>query len=375
MDEFCKVKSSNLSPVFTLARTTESGRRGRLETAHGTIETPFFLPVGTAGAVRGLTQRDLHDLQAQVLLCNTYHLHLHPGEEVIAAAGGLHTFIDWQKPILTDSGGYQVFSLRGLRKISDHGVEFRSHADGNKHFLGPQEAVQIQHQLGSDIIMCFDECPPSTASHREIEQAVDRTLRWARICKTTHEKLQTSGRNSSLLFGIIQGGLESDLRKKCAEELIAIGFDGYAIGGLAVGESEEEMLEVLREVVPLLPPDQPRYLMGVGVREQLKKCVTLGIDMFDCVLPMRIARHGTILLSDGSDLRITNTKFKDAHIPIDPDSPSDLSRMHMRSYLHHLFRVHERYAETIACKQNLGVTLAMMSDLRNDLDQNKTENT
>ncbi|OGJ78658.1 hypothetical protein A2398_03795, partial [Candidatus Peribacteria bacterium RIFOXYB1_FULL_57_12] len=299
--------------------------------------------------------------------CNTYHLHLHPGEDTVQQAGGLHRYIGWEKPILTDSGGYQVFSLRGLRHISERGVEFRAHTDGSRHVLGPQEATEIQWKFGSDIIMCFDECPPSTASRREIETAVDRTLRWAKICKTTHDQLKQSA-NGPLLFGIVQGGLHFDLRKKCAEELRAIGFDGYALGGLAVGESEEEMLGILREVAPLLPEEYPRYLMGVGVLHQLRACVALGIDMFDCVLPMRIARHGTILLSDGSEIRITNAEFKQAHVPLDPDSPSDLSRTHLKSYLHHLFKVNERLAETIACKQNLGVTLKMMRDLRTKMD-------
>ena len=233
----------------------------------------------------------------------------------------------------------------------------------------------MQWKIGADIIMCFDECPPSTASRREIESAVDRTLRWAKICKETHDRLRNSGNrergNSDrmpLLFGIIQGGLHLDLRKKCAEELQAIGFDGYALGGLAVGESEEEMLSVLRDITPLLPKGQPRYLMGVGVIHQLKACVALGIDMFDCVLPMRIARHGTILLSDGSEIRITNAKFNEDHTPIDPDSASALSRIHLKSYLHHLFQVNERLAETIACKQNLSVTLKMMRDLRKQMD-------
>lgn len=363
--------------MFTLKQDSPLGRRATLETAHGTIETPFFFPVGTAGAMRGLTHADLIDLKAQVLLCNTYHLHVSPGENTIAAAGGLHDFIGWNRPILTDSGGFQVFSLRGLRHISENGVEFRAHTDGSSHFLGPKEATEIQWKLNADMIMCFDECPPSTASRREIETAVDRTLRWAKVCKITHECLKqasqaslTSSTSQPLLFGIVQGGLHFDLRKKCVEELQAICFDGYALGGLAVGESEDEMLGLLREVTPLLPAEKPRYLMGVGVIHQLRACVALGIDMFDCVLPMRIARHGTLLLSDGSEIRITNAQFKEDHSLIDPASPSALSRTHRKSYLHHLFSVHERLAETIACKQNLGVTLKMMRDLRSNIAEN-----
>lgn len=362
--------------MFDLIRTTSFGRRGQLASAHGMIQTPFFLPVATAGAMRGITFEDLKDLGAQALLCNTYHLHIHPGEDVIASAGGLHSYIGWEKPILTDSGGYQVFSLRGLRRISDRGVSFRSHADGSEHMLGPAEATTIQWKFGSDIIMCFDECPPSTATRRDIEQAVDRTLRWAKSCKETFEHLKqtsaatstTSRTSAASLFGIVQGGLHADLRKKCAEELIAIGFDGYAIGGLAVGESESEMLDVLRSVTPLLPETKPRYLMGVGVIDQLKACVKIGIDMFDCVLPMRIARHGTLIVSDGSEIRITNAAFMDDHSPIDSASPSHFSRTHGKSYLHHLFKVNERMAETIACKQNLGVTLTMMRRLRSSMD-------
>ncbi|MDD5623801.1 MAG: tRNA guanosine(34) transglycosylase Tgt [Candidatus Peribacteraceae bacterium] len=353
--------------MFELLHTTPLGRRGRLHTAHGVIETPFFMPVGTGGAMRGITHKDLLDLEAQILLCNTYHLHLHPGEDTIARAGGLHRFIHWEKPILTDSGGFQVFSLKSMRKITEEGVHFRSHVNGDPLFLGPESATEIQHKLGADIIMCFDECPPSTASRKDIEAAVDRTLKWAKICKETHVRLAQKTSAPPLLFGIVQGGLERDLREKCARELLAIGFDGYAIGGLAVGESEEAMFEVLQWVCPLLPADKPRYLMGVGVLHQLIKCVSLGIDMFDCVLPMRIARHGTILLTSGEELKITNAPYKEAHEPIDPLSPSDFSQSHARSYLHHLFKTNERLAETIACKQNLGVTLKMMRDLRAEI--------
>ncbi len=391
--------------MFTLHKTTASGRLGTLQTPHGEIQTPFFMPVGTAGAMKGITHQDLYDLGAQILLCNTYHLHLQPGEDIVAGAGGLHSFIDWRKPILTDSGGFQVFSLRDTSKITDDGVHFKSHINGDKLFLDPETAMRIQHKLGADMIMCFDECPPSTASRESIIKAVDRTIRWAAECKKWHdrlkgerlkrtEKMKKTQRNAAkvstsfqsfdslesfqslnesstsfpLLFGIVQGGLEPDLRKKCAEELIAIGFDGYAIGGLAVGESQEEMYDVVDMVAPLLPEDRLRYLMGVGVREQLEICVSKGIDMFDCVLPMRIARHGTVLLTDGSDIRITNQKYKTMHEPIDLDSPSVFSRTHLKSYLHHLMRANERLGETIASLQNIGVTLKTMKDLRSKIE-------
>lgn len=326
------------------------------------------MPVGTAGAMRGITHKELLDLGAQILLCNTYHLHIQPGEDVIEQVGGLHEFVDWKKPILTDSGGYQVFSLRNTNKIVKDGVHFQSHINGDALFLGPESAMRIQHALGADIIMCFDHCPPSKSSRKDIAEAVERTLRWAKECKEWHEKLSKKSSHPPLLFGIVQGGLERDLREKCTQELIAMDFDGYAIGGLAVGEEPEEMYGVLDTVCPLLPEEKPRYLMGVGMIDQLKTSITKGIDMFDCVLPMRLARHGHILLQDGSDLRIIRSEYREAHEPIDPDSPSPLSRTHLRSYLHHLFKANERLAETIACMQNLGVTLKAMQDLRSEME-------
>ena len=357
-----------------------SGRRGRLVTAHGVVDTPFFMPVGTCGAMKGLTQQDLLDLGAQVLLCNTYHLHLQPGETVIQEAGGLHEFIGWEKPILTDSGGFQVFSLRGISEITESGVHFRNHLNGDPLFLGPEESMRIQHALGADMILCFDHCPPSTAGRDDQIAAVEGTLRWAKECKKWHEQLRipkiprsprTSGSSSPesfpLLFGIVQGGLERDLRERCAQELVNIGFDGYAIGGLAVGETEEEMYQMLDVVCPLLPEDKPRYLMGVGRISQMKTAIAKGIDMFDCVLPMREARHGTIHLSDGSTIRIVNSKFRHDHSVIDPDSPSPLGRLHKKSYLHHLLHAHERLGETIACSQNMGVTLKAIRDIRESI--------
>jgi queuine tRNA-ribosyltransferase len=383
--------------MFTLVKENAEGRRGRLMTAHGVLETPFFMPVGTAGAMKGLTHEDLLALGAEVLLCNTYHLHIRPGEDVVEEAGGLHAFINWEKPILTDSGGFQVFSLEAMRKVTDDGVSFQSHLDGAPLFLGPTEATEIQHKLGADIIMCFDQCPPSKAPRAEIEEAVDRTLLWARQCMDIHQRLlrermpmlptiprnvrkklphstcsrpsessasSESSVSSPLLFAIVQGGLHRDLRKKCAEELIAMGFDGYAIGGLAVGEEEGEMFGVLDDVCPLLPKDKPRYLMGVGRINQMVTAVSKGIDMFDSVLPMREARHGTLYLSDGSTIRILNNKFVHDHSPIDPESPSPLSRTYKKSYLNHLMRSGERLGETVACMQNMGMTLMEIRKLR-----------
>ncbi len=359
-----KTRNLYASRVFHVNNETARGRAGRIETMHGVIETPVFFPVATDGAMRGLSLEDTRALGSSVLLCNTYHLHLQPGEAIVKAAGGLHEFIGWDGPILTDSGGFQVFSLQDLLTIEEHGVKFKSHLDGSPLFLGPEEAMRIQHALGSDIIMCFDQCPPSTAARSVQEEAVDRTIRWAKECKQWHEKLKAASGKNPLLFGIVQGGLEKDLRRKCAEELIAIGFDGYAVGGLAVGETEAEMYDVLDAVCPLLPKDKPRYLMGVGRVEQHKQAVARGIDMFDCVLPMREARHGKIHRSDGTTINILNSEYRTDHSPIDADSPAAMGRNHSKAYLAHLFRAKERYAETIACMQNMAVTLDAMRKLR-----------
>ncbi len=365
--------------MYTLINTTERGRMGSLSTPHGTISTPFFMPVGTAGAMKGITLNDLETLGAEILLSNTYHLHISPGESVVEKAGGLHKFIGWNKPMLTDSGGFQVFSLKGMRTIRDDGVEFRDHRNGDTRFLGPREAMRIQHALGADMIMCFDECPESTAPRIDQMKAVDRTLQWAKTCKEEHEELKRGKESKEskvgkvskvskvgfpLLFGIVQGGLEADLRKKCAEELIAIGFDGYAIGGLAVGEEENEMYDVLDTVCPFLPREKPRYLMGVGERHQITEAVKKGIDMFDCVSPMREARHGNIWLSDGSKLRIRRSEYICDFTPIDADSPAPTSKKHTKAYLHHLLRLGERYGETLACLQNMAMILEHMRSLR-----------
>lgn len=359
--------------MFTLERTSPAGRRGIVRTMHGAIPTPIFMPVATGGAMRGVTLEELDTLGADILLCNTYHLHVRPGEEVVRDAGGLHRFIGWNKPILTDSGGFQVFSLEAIREITDAGVKFQSHLDGSPLFIGPEESIRIQWALGSDIIMCFDECPPSTAPREQQIAAVERTLKWARVCKDVHKELKASSDSSEssessvrhpLLFGIVQGGLEPDLRAHCARELINIGFDGYAVGGLAVGETEDQMMQILDVVCPLLPEDKPRYLMGVGKIPQLIEAVGKGIDMFDCVLPTREARHGNVYLSSGEKLRITGASYQRDFSPIDADSPAPTSREHSKAYLSHLLRTGERYGETLACMQNLAVTIQAMKTLR-----------
>ncbi len=357
--------------MFTLEKTTKFGRKGEIQTAHGAVPTPVFMPVATAGAMKGITFDDLHTLGADIMLSNTYHLHLAPGEKIVKEAGGLHSFTSWDKPILTDSGGFQVFSLEKIRKISDDGVEFRDHRNGDLHFIGPKEAMQIQHALGADIIMCFDECPPSTAPRTAQMKAVERTLLWAKMCKEEHLKLCKKSKHPPLLFGIVQGGLEKDLRQKCAKALIEIGFDGYAVGGLAVGETEKEMYDVLEYVCPLLPPDKPRYLMGVGERHQLKEAIAKGIDMFDCVSPMREARHGNVWLSDGTKLRIRRAENATDHTPIDPNSPASTSRKHTKAYLRHLMQIGERYGETIACIQNMAMILDSVKKIRTSIDEAK----
>lgn len=330
------------------------------------------MPVGTAGAMKGITFDELESVGAEILLSNTYHLHLAPGEDQLKKLGGLHKFIGWQKPMLTDSGGFQVFSLEGLRKIEEHGVTFQSHRDGSTHFLGPIEAMRIQHKLGSDIWMCFDECPPSTAERSKQQAAVERTLRWAAVCKKEQQRLLKNHKGMKpLLFGIVQGGLEKDLRIKCAQELVKIGFDGYAIGGLAVGETEKEMYEVIEWVIPHLPKDKPRYLMGVGRIEQMQQAVKRGIDMFDCVLPMREARHGSVYLSATKKVRILKASWLADKTPLDADSPSPLSRRHSKAYLCHLMRLGERYGETIACLQNMAITLQAIAQLRQRMDATK----
>lgn len=338
-----------------------------LQTPHGSLATPFFMPCATAGALKGVTFEDHAALGGEIVLMNTYHLHLTPGEKIVEKAGGLHRFTGWDKPILTDSGGFQVFSLESLRKITDEGVTFRDHRSGQERFLGPKEAMQIQHALGADIILCFDECPASTAPRVEQMKAVDRTLAWAAICKKEHDKL--NAKKKVQLFGIVQGGLEQDLRTKCAEELIAIGFDGYAVGGLAVGETEDEMYDVLDIVCPILPKDKPRYLMGVGERHQFPEAVKRGIDMFDCVAPTREARHGNIWMSDGTKLKIRRAEYAEDFSPIDADSPAPSSHKYSKAYLHHLLKVGERLGETLGILQNLGVTLETIRSLRKEIKE------
>jgi queuine tRNA-ribosyltransferase len=334
-----------------------SARLGRLTTARGVIDTPAFMPVGTQGTVKTLDPRELREMGAQIILANTYHLSIRPGIEIIRAAGGLHRFMGWDGPILTDSGGYQVFSLSKIRKIKAHGVEFRSHVDGALLFLGPKEAMEIQRALGSDIAMVFDDCPPHTSTPRELRAAVERTVRWARECR---EQPRAPGQ---LVFGIVQGGADPALREECARALVELHFDGYAIGGVSVGEPEPEMLKAIDVTAPLLPPQCPRYAMGLGTPEQLVQLIGRGIDLFDCVLPTRVARNGTAFTRGGA-VSIKAAPNKANFQPIEKDCDCFACRHFTRAYLRHLLNVEEILALRMLSVHNTHVFLRVMAEAR-----------
>jgi len=347
--------------LFTLAHTDGAARRGVLRTAHGDIETPVFMPVGTQGAVKALTPQHLEEIGASIILGNTYHLMLRPGDELIARRGGLHKFIGWNKPILTDSGGYQVFSLAERRKIDENGVEFRSHLDGTSHLLTPERAVDIQANLGSDIVMVLDECPALPSTAEVIDRSLELTVRWAKRCRERH--LAKMNGPDPLQFGIVQGGTFPELRRKSAELTVAIGFEGYAIGGLSVGESNETMYEVLAQTTPYLPVDQPRYLMGVGTPLDLVEAVARGVDMFDCVLPTRNARNGQLLTSEGP-VNIKNAQYAEDDGPADPACGCYTCRNFSRAYLRHLYMAGEMTGGTLNTLHNLSFYLDSMRRIR-----------
>jgi queuine tRNA-ribosyltransferase len=353
--------------MFTLTHTDGGARRGILKTAHGEIETPVFMPVGTQGAVKALTSQHLEDIGASIILGNTYHLMLRPGDELIARRGGLHKFIGWKRPILTDSGGYQVFSLAERRKMSEEGVEFRSHLDGSAHLLTPERAVEIQANLGSDIAMVLDECPALPSSPEIIDKSLELTARWARRCREAFLDRKLSVPSAALgspaQFGIVQGGTFLDLRAKSAELTVSIGFEGYAIGGLSVGEPNETMYQVVEATTPRLPADQPRYLMGVGTPIDLVECVARGIDMFDCVMPTRNARNGQLFTSEGP-LNIKNAQFSEDDGPADPACGCYTCRNFSRAYLSHLFRAGEMTGGTLNTLHNLSFYLDTMRRIR-----------
>jgi queuine tRNA-ribosyltransferase len=351
--------------MFSLTHTDGAARRGVLQTAHGVIETPVFMPVGTQGAVKALTSQQLEEIDASIILGNTYHLMLRPGDELIRRRGGLHKFIGWNKPILTDSGGFQVFSLAERRKIDENGVEFRSHLDGSAHLLTPERAVEIQANLGSDIAMVLDECPALPSTPDVIDKSLELTARWAARCREKHIDARKNGPGPfpQLQFGIVQGGSFPELRAKSAELTVSIGFEGYAIGGLSVGEPNETMYKIVEATTPLLPADQPRYLMGVGTPIDLVECVARGIDMFDCVLPTRNARNGQLFTSEGP-LNIKNAQFHEDDRPADPACGCYTCRNFSRAYLSHLFRAGEMTGGTLNTLHNLSFYLDTMRRIR-----------
>jgi queuine tRNA-ribosyltransferase len=349
--------------MFELLQTDPGSRarRGRLTTARGVIETPVFMPVGTQASVKALDPRELREMGAQIILGNTYHLSIRPGLEIIRAAGGLHRFMAWDGPILTDSGGFQVFSLAKIRKVRAHGVEFRSHLDGSPLFLGPKEAMAAQRALGSDIAMVFDECPPHDAPAREQELAVERTIRWARECR---EQPRAEGQ---LVFGIVQGGADAERRARCAREIVALGFDGYAIGGVSVGEPEPEMMRAVEFTEPHLPADQPRYTMGLGTPAQMVELVARGVDLFDCVLPTRVARNGTAFTSRGT-FAIKGGACKAEFTPIEEGCACFACRHFTRAYIRHLLNVNEILGLRLVSIHNSHFYLKVMADIRAHLE-------
>lgn len=341
---------------FEIVKEDGTARLGKLYTPHGVVDTPVFMPVGTQGTVKAMTPDELAALGAQIVLSNTYHLYLRPGEEIIRGAGGLHRFMHWDGPILTDSGGYQVFSLAPLRRFTPEGVVFRSHLDGSEHLFTPEKVVGIQEALGSDIAMVLDECPPYPCSREEARSAVRRTTEWA-------ERSLAAQKNGQVLFGIIQGGVYRDLREESARELVALDFPGYAVGGLSVGEPRELMYTVLDWTIPLLPPGKPRYLMGVGTPEDILEAIARGVDMFDCVLPTRLGRHGGALTSGGR-LNMRNASHAQDFSPLTEDCGCYTCRNFTRAYIHHLVRAGEILGVRLLTIHNLHFLLQLTAEAR-----------
>ena len=342
--------------TFALQGHDGKARAGKIETPRGSIHTPIFMPVGTLGTVKAMTPEELKDIGAEIILGNTYHLHLRPSDSLIAKLGGLHRFMNWDRPILTDSGGFQVFSLAKLHKRSEEGVRFQSHLDGSSFWLTPEISIGIQENLGSDIMMVFDECPELPASREKLQESLELTTRWARRCKEAQKTDQA-------LFGIVQGGGELDLRRQSLEQMTEIGFDGYALGGLSVGESKEEMYYVLDHVAHEMPAATPRYLMGVGEPEDLLAGIEAGIDMFDCVMPTRNARNGNLFTSEGK-VTIKQAKYREDERPLDPNCNCNTCRHYSRAYLRHLYQCNEILAMRLNTLHNLHFYLQLMRDSR-----------
>lgn len=353
--------------MYELLKKDGLAKRGRFHTVHGTIETPVFMNVGTAAAIKGaVSTDDLRGIKTQVELSNTYHLHVRPGDQVVKKLGGLHRFMNWDKPILTDSGGFQVFSLAGLRKIKEEGVHFHSHIDGRKIFMGPEESMQIQSNLASTIAMAFDECPPSVAERSYMEASVARTTRWLKRCKAEMERLNTlpdTINRQQLLFGINQGGVYEDIRVEQAKQIAELNLDGYAIGGLAVGETHEEMYRILDAVVPVLPEAKPTYLMGVGTPANILEAVDRGVDFFDCVYPSRNGRHGHVYTNHGK-LNLFNAKYELDDRPIEEGCQCPACRSYSRAYIRHLLKAKEMLGMRLCVLHNLYFYNTMMEEIR-----------
>lgn len=340
-------------------------RRGRITTPHGTIETPVFMPVGTQATVKAMKPEAVADTGAQIILANTYHLFLRPGSDIVREAGGLHRFMNWDKPILTDSGGYQVFSLGAMRKITEEGVMFASHIDGSRHMLSPEKSIEVQNDLGSDIIMAFDECAPKDASRKYIEKSQAMTTRWLERCVKAHKNPDRQA-----LFGIMQGGFYRDLREKSAREIVDLDLPGYAIGGISVGESKEDYIGVLDYAPKLLPENKPRYVMGIGTPDYIFEAVERGVDMFDCVEPTRIARHGMAMTSHGR-ISIKNAKFERDFTPLDPECDCYTCRNYTRAYLRHLFKAGETMSHMLLTEHNLRFLSKLSEDIRRSIEEDR----
>ncbi|NLZ38385.1 MAG: tRNA guanosine(34) transglycosylase Tgt [Firmicutes bacterium] len=351
-----------MAVTYTLVKEcpVTGARAGILHTPHGDIPTPVFMPVGTQATVKAMSPEELKDIGAQIILSNTYHLYLRPGHELIAEAGGLHKFMNWDRSILTDSGGFQVFSLSKLRKISEEGVTFRSHLDGSEHFLSPEKAIAIQEALGSDIAMAFDECAPYPAERKYIKDSLLRTTRWAERC------LKAKTNSQQAIFGIVQGGMYADLRRESARQMVSLDFPGYAIGGLSVGEPAELMYEMLEVTVPLLPKNKPRYLMGVGTVDYLIEGVKRGVDMFDCVLPTRIARNGTVMTRDGY-LTVRNAPYARDFKPLEEECRCYACRNFTRAYIRHLIKANEIFGLRLTTYHNLYMLIHFMNAMRESI--------
>ena len=352
---------------FTLEKKSSQckARTGTIETNHGVIKTPVFMPVGTRATVKAMNNDELKSIGSQIILSNTYHLYLKPGQEIIRKADGLHKFMNWDRPILTDSGGFQVFSLSKTRKITEEGVQFRSHIDGSKHFISPEKSMEIQNDLGSDIMMAFDECVPYPASYEYTEDSMKRTLRWLKRCKDYHKN--TDKQN---LFGIIQGGMYKDLREYSAKNTIDFDLPGYAIGGLSVGEPRDLMIDLLDFTTDFMPENKPRYLMGVGTPDYLFEAVEHGVDMCDCVLPTRIARNGTALTSKGK-LVVKNAKYKDYFSPLDENCDCYACKNHTRAYIRHLLNVDEILGARLLSIHNLRFLIKLMENIRKSIEEDR----